>query len=691
MKIKDNFIVGMIITAGVFLCILLFLNFGQNLNSTSAAIKCKGNACLSPAQQKALKEKQKRNAFIIKMKKLKAVKYSIKKPINLQYKEIPKNIQNLIDTRNNKMNAQAVTSESGTVANLTGDMNANCDGTIDRTGVAMAAWGWPNLFTGNTQLGTPSITISLNDIGKDVKFTLNGREYCRKLVNTSYSNPAYWGGTWAKVNYLPDDNVPIWSTGNLNIYKTTKSVNYIGDYFIKYANDSKNANIIGIRFSPNTYPFKDTYNSKELVLSFDSYSDTTQSKNMNNAYVEITERIGCFDGWKMCWYYINDTYGALKANSGDLEGNMASLLTDTCEVKDIKYFGEGIYPSSSRSGRIAFSKYVPNPGAVSGKYEIFTMNAFDTFSQCLTCGRYELKNTGNKLQPSWSPDGAYLLFTAEKLYDYSTSTSTDSAQILNSSFNNNIWMIKVDPTIGSSSSIFQLTDNPQNISLKDVYFDKIDNNTIYYTESNTDHIWNIKTARIYYTNLTKPILSPLLTIMPPQGYILNDFYGPFNGGKSILSGYTKTNNQLLINDFWPNLYSQEVYSTTLNLKQITKSNIVNTINYNASVSPANTKIAYVIGHEASSAIFGGQEDIYLINPDGTSNKQLTHFWTNGYPEADKLQLGKFKGMTWGPDGNYIIFGNHLESNDSSYATVYDKMYKINLKGSCGWYYAMPTN
>jgi predicted Holliday junction resolvase-like endonuclease len=656
---------------------------------------------------------QKRQALIERLKQYGAIKENIAR-INSSLKNLSPELRQKIkdkikarleERRKSNIN-QTLTSQNSTIS---------CEGTVEKQGIYMAAFSWPALFTYNPDIGLPQIELKLQDNSKSIKIIKeDGTELCKKLVTTNTINPMFWNGTWAEANKEATDNIATWSTGQISVYASNLEYQKIGSYFVKYAIDSQDSGLIAVSF--DDFSQKDSYINKEIIVTYNStiewQGQTSNSVQRRNAGT-LGQPLECNQDTKTCWYEFNDIYNAFANINEEVEGYEVGILTekpitkqDPCKVESVTKIRPGSFPRTSPQGKITFTN------EVNDQFEVFTMNADFSNIKCLTCGKAALVNTRNRGQSAWSPDEKYIIFTAEnasiprkpETYQLDSSTRPGIGR------NFNIWIMTSD-----GNKFWQLTNYPENWGVIEPYF-SYDGNMItwgeefmmnkypsgknqgeskwpsdpkysighpgcYWNSQNLKYrkgeelcIWRTKYGKINYDTTGKPIITDLKIVNPPANFTMVEPQGFTFDNKGFVYSYSDLTKSPDKTEFWPDLYTTDLNGG--NLKQL-----INTpqIEEEIAYSPDGKKILI----KRMDKYPGTNDEIWLMNADGSNMTQLTHFNTPGYPEYDQNAKQNTE-QSWDPSGKSFVMG-HVSSTGlgAGGANLPSQLFRITFAGACG--------
>jgi Tol biopolymer transport system component len=354
----------------------------------------------------------------------------------------------------------------------------------------------------------------------------------------------------------------------------------------------------------------------------------------------------------------------------------------------IKMIGEGSFPHwSGVTGLITFTK------KINGQYEVFTMKPDGSEIQCLTIGKPDLRNCGNRGQSYWHPSGKYIVFHAEnrslKRIGFGASARPGWGR------NFNVWVITAD-----GEKFWRLTDYADNWAVMETKFSHDGTRVTWNEEYSMEKYPNGKTGdklmpwskpsgvpnghpgayhtreqfeyrkgeemlcwRIVYADIAfdgdGPKLTNIRKINPPENFTLNEANGFTPDDKGFIGCYSdlKANRGLAR---WGEIY-------TCNLEGKLTRRLTDTIwkhNEDPCYSPDGKKIAY----KETNGTPGQGDEIFVVDSDGKNRKQITHFCNKGYPEYDPKSERDAERNVWGssgtritemnfsPDGKQIVFG-----------------------------------
>jgi hypothetical protein len=362
---------------------------------------------------------------------------------------------------------------------------------------------------------------------------------------------------------------------------------------------------------------------------------------------------------------------------------------ENCKVKSIVKIRPGSFPRTSPQGKITFTN------ELNKQSEVYTMNSDGSNIQCITCDKEALKTTRNRGQSAWSPDGKYIIFTAETIKYPRKGIGTTARPGIGR--NHNIWITKAD-----GSAFWQMTDYPDNWGILEPFFsfdgtmvtwgeefsmEKYPNGkpgadkhpgcwwgweSFIFRKGEELCIWRAKYGKISYDATGNPIITDLKTLNPPNNFTMIETEGFTFDNKGFIYSYVDLDQTPDGRGLWPDIYTTDLNGN--NLKQITKTpQAEEEIAY----SPDGKKIAIKIMDKYPAT----NDEIWLMDPDGSNMIQITHFNTKGYPEYDPNSQHNTE-QSWDPTGKYIYVG-HVSNTKSLGPNLPSDIYKIEFAGPCG--------
>lgn len=329
-------------------------------------------------------------------------------------------------------------------------------------------------------------------------------------------------------------------------------------------------------------------------------------------------------------------------------------------------------PSHSRSGdTIAY--HAKNS---KGYYEIFFTNNDGSYKTCLTCDHPGLpdKHIG---QPSWHPDGKWIIFQAEKNDHVLPKVSVLAAPGIG--YHNDIYIMNIE-----TNTVTQLTSlktkmyvgdkTPASAILQPHFNNK--GTQVSWSERIGDGYnwgkWVIKVADIVFES-GKPKLINIREYSPGvnSGYYESNDFLPGDSLLCICGNLEKDQNETGI----------DIY--LLNLKTYNTVRLTNSPDYfDECPHPDHqgNKICYLstdgFKNEDSKQWWNwAKGEFWIMNADGTGKKQITHFNTKGYAEYTGMRTIPAY-ISWSPDDRTILVGVVAEYKKGK---VKDQIWKIKLK------------
>lgn len=362
-------------------------------------------------------------------------------------------------------------------------------------------------------------------------------------------------------------------------------------------------------------------------------------------------------------------------------------------VKSLEKIGQGCFPKWAPDGSlIAFTKEVIDRNDPNGiGYEIFIMKPDGGDARCLTCNKEGLANTGWRGQPYWHPSGKYITFTAETEKYPRKGNGTTARPGLGR--NHNVWLMTSD-----GSRFWQLTDYPDNWGVIRPSFSH-DGRMLYWCEEfsmekypngkPTDQprphpgsywgwesasfrkgeelgAWRVKIADLSFAT-GKPVISNIRPINPPLGFTVIEGEGFLPHDKGFVYSYCNLN-QEGGKGFWGDIYVSDLSGESF--RNLTKTPRVH--DENAEFSSDGSKIVWNHGKGDP-----GEEELYLMNADGSNKVRLTYFTELGNPEYDP-NAQQITESAWSPDGKNIVFG-HVSAKSKGGPHLSSTLFKLTLK------------
>lgn len=379
--------------------------------------------------------------------------------------------------------------------------------------------------------------------------------------------------------------------------------------------------------------------------------------------------------------------------------------SDECNVQNLVKITEGVYPKwSSVKNLIAYTYWKEN-----GETNIYTMNPDVSDIKCLTCNTKPaeisgvLRHTG---QSYWHPNGNYLIFTAEN--ENSKPTKYNLDKIPGIGHNNDIWIMTSD-----GSKYWRIVKSLPDWGVIRPSFSR-DGTKIYWNEeyscerttcskpdlnggccsywSLADNavgeewgLWRMKYADIDF-NSDGPVISNIHTVSPNELYpnlrfVEGSGFTPYNKLIWEASDISETYEGRML---WGNIYTSNLDGSNLiKISEDRTSALPYIGNENMEYSPDNTKIAW---SRSNSIIPGANNEIYLMNNDGSDKTRLTYFNEDGHPHNEYGYASTCGELDWSPDGSKIILSFQTSSSKlpySKFPPVNQYIYMLTFKGECG--------
>lgn len=345
-----------------------------------------------------------------------------------------------------------------------------------------------------------------------------------------------------------------------------------------------------------------------------------------------------------------------------------------CNVKEIKFIGEGTHPKwSEKNNLIVFDQMV------NGIYEIFTMKPDGGEVNCLTCNKEEATK-GHKGQAYWHPSAEYLTFAAENEFGKQLRSNTPGI-----GRDNEVWIMTAD-----GNKYWRMTNHPEKWGVIRPSFSH-DGTKLYWNEEyscergeNKCSFWNhwnlflrkgeeVGAWRTKIADFSfetgQPEISNIKTINHEPLRLIEGF-GFSTDDQKLAYSYAdtpKTDGRMFTGD---------IYISDLNGSNLTQ--LVNTPwlhDENAEFSPDGKKIVWMTGPYLNFLQFYKSE-LYLMDSDGKNKVRLTYF---NEPKGEWHLVGE---SSWSPDGTQLIFHKYDKSAKEYSA---GKLYMLAFQGACGDY------
>ena len=344
----------------------------------------------------------------------------------------------------------------------------------------------------------------------------------------------------------------------------------------------------------------------------------------------------------------------------------------SCNVKEIKFIGEGTHPKWSETNNlIVFDKMVH------GIYEIFTMRPDGSSVTCLTCNKKDAPQ-GHKGQAYWHPSGEYLVFAAENEYGKQRSSNTPGI-----GRDNEVWIMSAD-----GNKYWRITNHPEKWGVIRPSFSH-DGTKLYWNEEYSCEggkygcsFWNhwnlffrkgeeVGVFRVKLSDISfksgEPVISNIKNI-DHEGLRLLEGAGFTPDDTRLVYSYSdtsKTNGQM----FWGDIYTSSPDGS--NLRQITNTQWLH--EENPEFSPDGKKLVTMSGSYVNFFYFYRTE-LYLMDADGSNKMRLTYF------NKDPKDIHLSGESSWSPNGSQIIFHKYDKSAKEYSA---GKLFMLTFEGPCG--------
>jgi hypothetical protein len=352
-----------------------------------------------------------------------------------------------------------------------------------------------------------------------------------------------------------------------------------------------------------------------------------------------------------------------------------------CEVKTIKVYSSilmrGGNPCYKPSGdTIAYQKSILNLETFILSTEIFLSDTAMTLAHCLTCDTTTLppaiRHDKYKGNPEYHPDGGYIIFTAEN-----ENGAHEPWNLPGAGVDHDIFIMIMTST---GNSYWRLTNIPAGHGILHPAFShdgsKLFWSQMYYStpfpEQGEEYgLWDLRMAD-FEVVAGIPQLSNTV-IFSPRDSVWYESHAFSADDQMIAFTSHEEDSSAIYGDI-----------TVMNVSEIGSSNFTNLTNTpfihdeHAHWSPDGNKISWMSG-----SFVGGlgtySSELHLMDTDGTSQVQLTHFTEPGYPEyiQDTVVTADHY---WSPDGRRIFGFIHFLDNTGWPS----ELYQLEFMGPCGW-------
>lgn len=279
-----------------------------------------------------------------------------------------------------------------------------------------------------------------------------------------------------------------------------------------------------------------------------------------------------------------------------------------------------------------------------GWYQVHVMRPDGSDERCLTCNRPELP-TKHKGNPSWHPDGEYIVFQTEKQEHPGLSSMSTPGM----GKDNDLWLMTKD-----GDTYFQLTNLAERMGVLHPHFSH-DGSKLLWSEKvavrranrGRPEGWAIKIADFSIVD-GQPSLTNINTHQPlglvfyeTHGFSKDDSTIIFTG---IIERFPEVNN-------WLDIYTMDLATGEITLLTDT----LDDWDEHAHFSSNGDKIAWSSSRDCDcepSKFRNLRLDIWIMNADGTDKTRLTHFSDPNYP----LYLANYSiaiDNAWGPEGDRL--------------------------------------
>ena len=334
--------------------------------------------------------------------------------------------------------------------------------------------------------------------------------------------------------------------------------------------------------------------------------------------------------------------------------------------------GRGMY--SPDGSKIAFQRKGTN-----GYYNLFLMDSNGSNETCLIHDNADLPDNRHKGEPSWSPDGTYIAFKAQKTNYFICDNDPFAAPGIG--FNNDLWLMT-----NNGSNIYRLTNLRTKMSL-------LDTNPVtgilgpQFSQSGAQISWSeklrgggkwgtwaIKIADLVWTN-GYPGLTNIQSFQPGEQvlyYESNDFSQ--DDKKLLICGNLQSNQMEIGMD----IYEMEIGSGSVRRLTFTTNDWDESGHYSRRFD----RLVYISSRGFDSVATNAnwwewqKSEFWLMDLNGGRQERLTYFNTPGYDEYTTNRTMTAY-MDWHPTGKELLGALVIESAPGA-SNLVDRLVRIEL-------------
>lgn len=291
---------------------------------------------------------------------------------------------------------------------------------------------------------------------------------------------------------------------------------------------------------------------------------------------------------------------------------------------------------------------------VNRHFELYVMRIGGSGMHCLTCGRPELP-AGHRGNPAWHPSGKYIVFQASqgprsrRFGDRSGEDAQSHMRRLEfvtrpgAGYENDLWLTDAD-----GQHFWRLTNEPPQGGVLHAHFSP-SGDRLFWAErlgpgATQEGLWQLNLADFSVVN-GAPRLSNIRSLRPGRaGFYESHGFTP--DGRGLIFSGTPT----IGPDFAFDIYTSDLSGG--NLRNLTQSSDVWDEHGHYSPSGATIMWESTAGFplpRTRKSANGLRSEYWLMNPDGSGKRQLTHFNTPGSPEYEPRGCAP-SDFSWSPDG-----------------------------------------
>lgn len=342
-------------------------------------------------------------------------------------------------------------------------------------------------------------------------------------------------------------------------------------------------------------------------------------------------------------------------NSAESVSAKGKTMAPSVEVDGPKKAKASITLLAENGGRIDWS---PNGKLIAfdrrgndGFYDIYTMDTNGSSVVCVSCNTSGLGNLNNG-NPAWHPNGNFIAFQSQTRRSMISQSLTDPGKGLN----NNLWVMKSD-----GSQAWSLTDLNRTVyGILHPHFSH-NGDKIVWAELQSPKIWAIKVADFEVKNGV-PSLKNIKTYQPGETARFYETHGFSKNDREIIFSANPTN---MHGEFGFDIYTLDLR----NQKLTALTNTPNIWDEHAQLSPNGKRIVWSKNTSPNQI----KLELFIMNNDGTRQKQLTNLLNNNNPDFLGHNAAGIADSSWNPNGKEIVFYAITDQSETG-----GKIYKMKI-------------